>query len=1013
MNPGAFSVRYPVIAWLLVLVLCVGGAWGFQRMGKLEDPAFTIKIAKILTRYPGASAEQVQQEITYHLEDALQRMEQLDSIRMSVSRPGLSDIQVEFRSEYRAEDFPDIYDELRRKIADARGRLPPGAEDPVVVDDFGDVFGSYLAITGEGYSWRDLLDTADRIKRELLLVPGVRKVVIDGEQREVVYVDLSRARLGELGVSPQQIAEVLASQNLVADAGRVVVGDERLRIEPSGELRSAAAIGDVLVSSSERQLVFLRDIATISRAYEEVPGKMYFVDGRPGLTIGISMHAGENVVETGRRLQQRLAELAPLVPVGMQLEPVYDQPAEVERSVNGFMVSVLQAVAIVLVVLLAFMGLRTGIVIGTVLLVTVAGTLFLMTLYGIELQRISLGALVIALGMLVDNAIVVAEGMLVRMRAGMEPEQAARESVGRTIWALAGGTAIGVLAFAPIGLSTDATGEFAGSLFQVILIALALSWITAISTTPLLCALLLRRPQRAADALPDAYAGPGFRAYRALLGAAVRHRGATLALVTALFAAAVAGFGKVEQGFFPAANTPLLFVDLWEPEGTDIRKTRADALAVDAFLRGLPGVEKTYTVVGGGHQRFTLVYDQKDPSPVYAQVLVRMRSREDIGAAWSAAASHLATALPWVDPMIKSLRIGPGRDAKIEARFSGPDQGVLRALAEEAKRIMREDPETREVRDDWRQAVKVVRPLFNEQVGRELGITREALAASLKYAFDGSDAGIFRDGNRLLPIRMRAPLAERGDIANLRDVQVWSPILERAVPVSQVVSGWTTGWENALLRSRDRQLTITASCNPVGPLADALFERLRPRIEAIELPPGYALAWGGEFEDAQKANGGLLATLPAGFLAMILTTILLFGTLRQPLIIWLTVPLATIGITAGLLAARGAFDFMSLLGALSLVGLLIKNAIVLIEEIDLQIAAGKPGPQALFDAAVSRMRPVLLAAATTILGLVPLLGDVFFVNMSITIMAGLGFATVLTLIVVPVLYALLFRVRTA
>ncbi|MBK6279182.1 MAG: efflux RND transporter permease subunit [Gammaproteobacteria bacterium] len=1009
MNIGEYSVRNKVVSWLLLIVLVGGGLWSFERMGKLEDPAFTIKIAKVITRYPGANAEQVQQEVTYHIEDAIQRMEQVKSLKMSVSRPGVSDIQVEFKDRYRAADFPAIYDELRRKIADVRAQLPPGAHEPMVIDDFGDVYGIYGALTGEGYSWRDLWDTADRIKRELLQVPGVRKVELGGTQREVVYVDLARARLGELGISAADIAAVLQSQNVVAEAGRVRVGDELLRIEPSGEFRSVADMGNVLIGSDERHLVRLSDIARITRAYEEVPGLMYYVNGKPGLTIGVSMLRGENVVEVGARVRAKMQSLAPIIPAGMELQPIYDQPREVAKSVGGFLVSVAQAVGIVLAVLLLFMGLRTGVIIGAVLLITVAGTLFVMQLCGIELQRISLGALVIALGMLVDNAIVVAEGMLVRMQAGMSAPQAARESVAKTAWPLLGGTAIGILAFSAIGLSPDATGEFAGSLFWVILISLLLSWLTAISTTPLLCALLLE--PAAASATPrDPYAGAGFRLYRRLVTVALRHRLVTLGGAAALFLAALAGFGFVKSGFFPASNTPLFFVDIWEPEGTDIRKTREDALRVEEYLRAQPGVVQTSAVIGGAHQRFTLVYDSKESSAAYAQILVRTDTREGIAPVWEAVAGYLRTELPWIDPVLKQMRIGPGRDGKIEVRFHGPDAGELRRLSEQAKSIMRADPEAREIRDDWREPVKVVRPVFNEQVGRQLGITREDLAAGLQYAVEGTHVGLYRDGVHLLPILVRAPEDERGDVGNLRDIGVWSPLLQKAVPVSQVVSGFDTRWENAVLRSRDRQLTITTSCNPPGELVDPLFQRLREPIEAMKLPAGYSLSWGGEFEDSSKAGAGLKSTLPLGLLAMVLTSVLLFGKLRQPLIIWLTVPLAIIGITAGLLAAGAPFDFMSILGALSLVGLLIKNAIVLIEEIDQQIAAGKPGFEAVVDAAVSRLRPVSLAAATTILGLVPLLGDVFFVNMSITMMAGLGFATVLTLLVVPALYTLVFGI---
>jgi multidrug efflux pump subunit AcrB len=509
----------------------------------------------------------------------------------------------------------------------------------------------------------------------------------------------------------------------------------------------------------------------------------------------------------------------------------------------------------------------------------------------------------------------------------------------------------------------------------------------------------------------DAYGAAPFRIYRGLLATSLRFRWITVGIVVALFVTALWGFGYVKQAFFPNANTPLFFVDIWEPEGTDIRKTREDTLKVSDFLRSLEGVEQTTSVIGGPHQRFVLTYDSKDQAAAYAQIIVQTDIRERIAEVWSQVDDYVREELYWTDPIIKGLMIGPGRDSKIEARFHGPDAAVLRELAGQAKAIMRADDDAKEIRDDWRESVQVVRPVFNEQVGRQLGISRDELAQAMQYAFDGVQVGLYRDGERLLPILVRAPAGERADVDSIQDVQVWSPVLRRSVPVAQVVSGFQTVWENQVIGGRDRQQTIIASCNPRGPLASALFERLRPQIEAMQLPPGYSLSWGGEYEDQAKAQSALFGVLPPSFLAMILVSILLFGKIRQPLIIWLTVPLAVIGITAGLLGADAAFDFMSLLGALALVGLLIKNAIVLIEEIDQQIATGKDHHTAILDSGVSRMRPVVLAATTTILGLIPLLPDVFFVNMAITMMAGLGFATVLTLVIVPTLYAILFRIR--
>ncbi|MEW8220671.1 MAG: efflux RND transporter permease subunit, partial [Candidatus Thiodiazotropha taylori] len=728
------------------------------------------------------------------------------------------------------------------------------------------VFGVYLALTGQGYSWRDLWDFADYLKQELVLVPGIRKVSIGGEQKEVIYVDMSRERLGELGISPSSIAQLLESPNAVVTAGHGNVQRQRLRIVPSGELESVTAIGDILVSSDDKRLIYLKDIATITRAYDAVPSQHYYLNGKPALTIGVSMLTGENVVAVGERLRSRVEQLIPNIPIGMEIKEIYNQPAEVDKSVSGFIVSVGQAVAIVIVVLLAFMGLRVGLIIGAVLLITVSGTLLLMYLDGIELQRISLGALVIALGMLVDNAIVVAEGMLVRMKSGMQAAQAARETVGKTIWALLGGTIIGILAFSAIGLSQDSTGEFANSLFWVILYSLLLSWITAISTTPLLCALLLKPGTGTTDQGEDPYGGGVFKLFRTLVDRAIRLRWITVSFVIGLFVLAVIGFGSVKQAFFPESNTPMFFVDIWQIEGTDIRATREDTLQINQFLLEQEGVEQTSITIGGGHQRFTLVYNPKETSSVYSQIIVKTDSRERIAEVWEKVDRHMKEHYPWTDPIIKSLRIGPGRDSKIEARFQGPDPVVLRKLSLQAQQIMRADPEAKDIRDDWRQPVKVIRPIFNEQVGRQLGITRESLAYALQYAMDGTPVGQFRDGIRVLPIYMRASEDERSDVGNLRDIVLWSPVLNQSVPAAQVVNGFETVFENPLIRSRDRIQTIIAQCNPTGELATPLFSRLKPQIEAIELPPGYSFSWGGEYEDSKNAQAGLASSLPFGFL---------------------------------------------------------------------------------------------------------------------------------------------------
>lgn len=1009
MNIAEYSVTKKVTTWLMVILFLAGGITALQDISRLEDPEFTIKEAKVATTYPGATPLEVEREVTYHIENAVQQLQQLKRVE-SISQEGYSEITVVIKDKYKKPDFPNIWDELRRKINDVQPELPPGANTSVVFDDFGDVFGLFYALTGDGYTYRELKDYADLLKEQLLLVPGVRKIDISGDIKEVVYLEFSRANMAKLGISNEEFNAVLKSQNLVSNSGNVRVGDEYIRINPTGQLMSTQEIGELLLTGAGNSLVRIKDIATIRRAYEEVPNFYSYRNGKPALTIGISMLSGENVVAAGQRLDKRLQELLSVTPVGMELDPIYDQPKIVDVSVRGFIINVAMALIIVIVVLLFFMGLRTGLIIGSILLITVSGTVWFMNFYGIDLQRISLGALIIALGMLVDNAIVVAEGMLVRIKRGEDGLKAAGEVVSTTMWPLLGGTIVGIVAFAAIGLSEDSTGEFANSLFWVILISLLLSWYTAVTMTPLFCVQFLK-PDAPGKEETDPYSGLIFRKYRSMLSTAIRFRWATLSIVIALFASAIIGFGYVKQSFFPDSNTPMFFFDMWNVEGTDIRKTRDDVLAIEEYLHTLDGVESTTSFIGSGATRFTLVYSPESPSSAYGQIIVTAKSLEDIPRLSEMALEYTAKNFPDSEPKTKPLRIGPGRDAKIEARLNGPDPVVLRELSEKVQQIMADDGGAINIKDDWRQPVKVLRPIYNEKAARQLGITREDVSKAMLTSFDGQQVGLFKDGIRLLPIIMIPPSIERKDVAAIRDIYVYSPVLKDTVPIGQVVSDFKVEWADAKIRKRNRIYTITPSCDPVQGLATALFNRLRPQIEGLDLPPGYFIEWGGEYEDSRDANAAIGSSLPAGFLTMIIVVILLFGKIRQPLIIWLTVPLAVIGITAGLLSMNVAFGFMGLLGALSLVGLLIKNAIVLIEEIDVQIESGKPGYTAILDSAVSRMRPVMMAASTTILGMAPLLSDVFFLDMAVVIMFGLGFASILTLIVVPVLYSLLFNIK--
>ncbi len=1007
MNIAEFSIRRRVATLALTFALIVGGLAAYFSMGRLEDPEFTIKEAQVITAYPGATAREVAEEVTDKLESAIQQMGQVKRVN-SVSRPGMSIITVTIKDKYGRDKLPQVWNELRHKVGDAAPSLPPGAASPVVYDDYGDVYGIFFAVTADGYSYKELKDYVDWLRKELLLVPDVAKVTIWGAQPEVVYVEISRARLRSMGVSVTSIYNALSQRNLVADAGNVAVGPEYIRISPSGGIASVEDLGNLFITDvSTGKLVYLKDVARIVRGYVEPEKKLMRQNGKVSLGVGVSLASGGNIVELGRRVMDKLAELDGDTPAGMIIDPVYFQPDYVTRAVDGFAVSLLEAIVIVIGVLMLTMGLRSGLLIGGVLLITVCGSFIFMKLMGIQLQRVSLGALIIALGMLVDNAIVVTEGMLVRIQKGENRIRAAAEVVRQCMWPLLGATVIAVMAFAAIGLSEDNTGEFCGSLFWVLLISLMLSWVTAITLTPVLCEMFIK----GGSEVKDPYGGKAFTLYRGLLARCLRFRWLTVGVMIGLLGASVWGFRFVDQSFFPASTQPQFFIDMWKPEGTDIRVTDREMALLEQRLLQDDRVEFVSAFVGGGAPRFMLVYTPEKDYANYAQCIVTVKDYREIPAVMADYREYVQAYFPEAFFKFKMVRLGPGRDDPVEVRFSGPDPDVLRSLSAQAQDIMRAHPDAQGVRDNWRQMIKVLRPVLSEAAAQRAGVDRKDIASALEMAFSGTRVGVYREGDALLPIIARPPAEERLEVARMADVQVWSPALKTMIPLNQVVSAFRTDMEEGILQSRNRKFTVTAACEPATGLASTLRAELLPALEAMPLPPGYKMEWGGEHEDSHDAQKGLAASIPATFALMVLITVLLFNALRQPLIIWLTVPLGIIGVTSGLLSTGQPFGFMALLGFLSLTGMLIKNAIVLLDEIRVQMEDGREAYHAVLEASVSRMRPVLMAAGTTVLGMLPLLGDAFFIAMAVTIMAGLTFASILTLVVVPVLYAIFFRVR--
>ncbi|MDZ4297244.1 MAG: efflux RND transporter permease subunit [Moraxellaceae bacterium] len=1010
MDIARASIDRPILTWLLISIFFLGGLWAMNTIGRLEDPAFTLKQAIIFTPYPGATAEEVELEVTETLESALQQLKQLKRVT-SKSKPGMSEIMVQVQDTYDGKQMPQVWDELRRKIGDAQKDLPPGTFPSIVNDDFGDVFGMFYAITAPGFSDKEFRDLAKFLRRELLTVKGVAKVATTGEPTETIYVDVPNDRLASLGLPVEQVLGTIQNENTVTGAGAIRLGDQQVRLSNQPGFDSVATIEALRIGRpGTTEQISLIDIADVARSSTEIPSDAILFNGEKAITLAVAGVADTNIVEVGRAVDAHLAELSPRLPLGVTLHPIYEQHVVVDEAINSFIISLLLSVAIVIAVLCLTMGWRVGVVVGLTLLLTVLGTVFFMRLLHIEMERISLGALIIAMGMLVDNAIVVAEGMLINMQRGMNARDAASDAAKRTQIPLLGATVIGIMAFAGIGLSPDITGEFLFSLFAVISISLMLSWLLAITATPLLGFYCFKVADNSSE--NDPYASPYYTRYRALLQRALDARRGTLISLVVLTLICVAGFAFVKQAFFPASNTPLFYINYTLPQGSDIRATTRDAKLIEAYLREQKPVVSVASFIGQGASRFMLTYVPELPNPAYAQMIVRVNSERDIEPLMAQVRAELPPRFANAEIITQRLMFGPGDGAKIEARFSGNDATVLRQLAEQAMQVFLAEPKLTDIRHDWRERELVIVPEFNEARARVAGVGRSDLAQALAFATTGIRAGTYREGDEQIPIVIRPPAHERLDVTRLQDRLVWSGHEQAYVPVTQVIDGFRTETEETGIQRRDRVRTLTVRAEPAGNLtAVEAHNAVRASIEAIPLPAGYALEWGGEYQSAGEAQASLGQQLPISFLVMLIISILLFGKLRQPLVIWLIVPMSICGVTIGLLLTNMPFTFTALLGFLSLSGMLMKNAIVLVEEIDIQIGEGKAALTGLIDASVSRLRPVLLAAVTTILGMLPLLWDAFFASMAITIMGGLAFATVLTMIAVPVLYAVLLGIK--
>lgn len=988
----------------------LGGILAFDGLGKLEDAEIPIKSAVIITPYAGASANEVELEVTDLIEKAVQKLENIDFIE-SRSVGGMSEVTVTISDDVRTPQMPQLYDHLRRKINDIKGDLPAGASSPIVYDDFGDVYGIFLSVSADGYPYDELNDYVEYIKRELLLVDKIKRVEIFGQQIETVDIKFSTEKFARLGINPMLIVQSINDQASIVNPGNVVVGSERIRLSLGAKFKDIEDVKKLLVQVPEGGSFLLGEIATVERSFYEPKLNDFKYNGKKAMSLAISMESKVNVIKIGEVFDQKIAELQANLPVGIEINKVFYQPERVQEAITGFMINLAESVLIVIVVLLFAMGLRSGLLISSGLVFTILATFIVMKATGIELQRVSLAAIIVAMGMLVDNSIVVADGILIDLKKGIERKKAFINTAQKTSMPLLGATIVAILAFMPLGFSPGGAGEFLKSLFYVLAISLFLSWIFAMIQTPFMANWFYRGKIAQSKGDEEMFNNALYRWFRNILKKMLWHKTVFAIVTTIVLLVSMWSFKFVRKEFFPALDYPQYVIEYWLPQGSDIYQVEKDLDQVQNIVGNWEGVKNVSTALGQTPARYTLLRPMTTLNSNYGELIV---TAVDFEAAQK-------TAIDIVEYLKKEFPQATSRartyspmfsEYLVEAKFSGPDPAVLRELAEKAKTIMRANPMTEVTTDNWKNQAKVLTPEYSVEQARLLGISRSNVANSLAIAANGLPVGVIYQGVDVLPVmlKMEEPIGE--SVENIESVPVWSQSMS-SVPLGQVIDSVKVSWENQTIRRYDGIRAIKAQCNPkIQYTAPELWTSLHEDIEAIDLPHGYEMQWLGDHKDSQEANEHLFALLPLALGLMVLIVILLFNNLKQPIIVMSVVPLAFIGIVIGHLVMRNTFGFIGIVAALGLIGMMIKNAIVLLDEINDEIRRGVDTTNAIVNSAISRMRPVMMASLTTILGMIPLLFDVMFKGMAVVIMFGLLIGSVVTLLVVPVLYAILYKVDT-
>lgn len=1000
-----YFLKNKAVTWLLLALVLFGGIFSYTHMGKLEDAPFTIKQALVMTPYPGASPEEVRNEVTDLLEESIQSLDELYYLK-SENRVGMSKITVYVKKEVRADQMQQLWDKLRRKVADIQGRLPEGAGPSIVNDDFGDVLGVFYGLTGEGRTWREMEDEAKRLKDELLTVPDVARVEIWGVQNPTVEITAAPAILARSGLTAADISRAFAQQNRVVDAGALENGERRLRIESTGTFHSLDDIRQMTITSPSGEHFRLGDIARVEESYTHPATNLMRIDGAPALGVAVATVSTGNVVEMANAVAERIDTFSESLPEGYTLHPIYDQGHESEVANRGFVWNLIISVLTVVAILLFFIGLRNGLLIGSGLIFSIFATLMVMQIEGIALQRMSLAAIIIAMGMLVDNAIVVSDSALIGMQRGMRKRTAILRACSSTAIPLLAATAIAILTFLPIYYSPHITGELLSSLVVVIGVSLLFSWVFALTQTPFFIQEFVPRP-RPDQIVTDPFGGRIYDAFRRALRAVIRHKFAVVGALAAMLVLSAWSFRFIPKVFTPSLDKPYFTVDMWLPEGTRIDRTDAEATDMAAWIGTFGPVERVSAFIGRTPPRYYLSNAAFGPQPNFAQLLVKCRTSAEARELQEFLQDSIRRRFP--EPLVKVNRfeLNTQPEALIEARFLGPDPRVLDSLVGEAVAVMRRNPKVADARNEWGNMAMMIRPDYDAVRAGAMGITKAQMMESVRAAGDGLPIGIYRDEEDRVPVLLRTPV---GGVTDIGMLSVWNG--NRSVPLSQLTRSIATEWEYPQIRTYNRQLSMAAMCGvqPGATMAEVHGE-IRQEIEAMKLPEGYTFFWDSQFKDQSEAMEALMKYFPLAFLVLVVILVALFGNYRQPLIILCVLPLSLIGVVIGMLLTGFDFGFFPIAGWLGLLGMIIKNVIVLIDEINAQLRAGVQLQQAIVEATVTRTRPVLMAAITTIAGMIPLLFDIAFGGMAATIIFGLTFATGLTLFITPVLYAIFYKVK--